>query len=309
MSLTEREVILLKVESTYNTDPTPTPAADAILVRSASWAHEGARMADRPLINSTLGTPKKLFGGSLLAVSFEAELKGSGSAGTAPEIGQALRACGLDETVVASTSVTYQPVSSSIESCTIYYYQDGKRKVLTGCRGTVSFNMAAGEPGIASFTFTGHEGTPTDTALVSPTFDATEPETIKGLSLTVNALTHAIESVGLDVSNTVSMPADVTASDGYGEIRLTKRDINGTINPEDVLLATADFIADWKADTERAIDTGVIGSAAGNRYQVNIPRAAYRDVSLGDRDGIRVLDLSFGATENAGDDEFTLAYT
>ena len=307
--LTEREVILLKVESTYNTDPTPTPAADAILVRAASWANEGARMADRPLVNSTLGTTKKLYGGSLMTISFEAELKGSGSAGSAPEIGQALRACGLDETIVASTSVTYAPASSSLESCTIYYYQDGKRKVLTGCRGNVSFNLAAGEPGIASFTFTGHVGTETDTALVSPTFDSTEPETIKGIGLTINSVSHAVEALTLDLSNTVSMPPDVTASDGYGEIRITKRDINGSINPEDTLLATANFLADWRADTERAIDTGVIGSTAGNRFQLDIPLAAYRDASLGDRDGIRTMDLSFGATENTGDDEFSLAYT
>ena len=307
--LTEREAILLKIESTYGVDPTPTPAADAILVRAASWSHEGARMADRPLINSTLGMAKKLFGGSLLSISFEAELKGSGAAGTAPEIGQALRACGLDETIVASTSVTYAPVSAALESCTIYYYQDGKRKVLNGARGNVSFNLAAGEPGVASFTFTGHEGTATDTALVSPTFDSTEPKTIKGIPLTINTNTHAVESVSLDLSNTIATPPDVTASDGYAEIRITKRDVNGAVNPEDVLLATENFIADWKADTERAIGTGVIGSVAGNRYQLTIPTAAYREASLGDRDGIRILDLPFGAAENTGDDEFSLAFT
>lgn len=307
--LTERELILLKVESTYGTDPTPTGAADAILVRGPSWSHEGARQADRPNIDSTIGTKQKVFGGSLLSISFEAEIKGNGSAGTAPEIGQALRACGLDETIVASTSVTYQPVSSSIESCTIYYYQDGKRKVLKGCRGTVALNLVAGEPGLASFTFTGHEGTASDIALALPTYDATTPETIKGIPLTINALTHAVESLSLDLSNSVTFPADVTAADGYGEIRITKRDISGSINPEDVLLATADFIADWKADTTRAIDTGVIGSTAGNRYQLAIPRAAYRDVSLADREGVRVLDIAFGASENVGDDEFTLAFT
>lgn len=306
--ITEREVILLKVESVYNTDPVPTPAADAILVRSPSWAHEGARVVDRPLVDSSLGTAKKLFGGSLLSVTFEAEIKGSGAAGTAPEIGQALRACGLAETIVGATSVTYQPASTALESCTIYYYQDGKRKVITGCRGTVAFGLVAGEPGIATFSFSGHEGTPTDAALVAPTYDATEPETIKGLSLTVNALTHAIESLTLDLSNTVSTPPDVNSSDGYGEVRITARDVNGSINPEDVLLATADFIADWKADTERAIATGTIGSA-GNQYALTIPLAAYREVSLGDRDGIRVLDIPFGATENTGDDEFTLAFT
>lgn len=305
--LTEREVILLKLESVYSTDPTPTPADDAILVRSPSWAHEGARMADRPIVRSTLDTPKKIYGGALRSVSFEAELKGSGTAGTPPEISQALRACGLAETDGAS-DVVYQPASASLESCTIYYYEDGKRKILTGCRGNVLINLSAGEIGIASFSFTGHMGTDSDEALPTPTFDATDPETVKGLSMTLNGTQHAIQALTMDTANTISTPPDVNSADGYGQVRITKRDVNGTINPEDVLLATEDFVADWKASTERAIDSGLIGSTAGNQYRLQIGQAAYREVNQGNRDGVRVADLVYGAGINAGDDEFTLTF-
>jgi hypothetical protein len=36
---------------------------------------------------------------------------------------------------------------------------------------------------------------------------------------------------------------------------------------------------------------------------------SYREVSRGDRDGIRTIDLTYGAAESSGDDEATLLFT
>ncbi len=307
--LTKRELILVKIESTYNTDSVPAAGTDAVLISNPSWSHEGARMLDRNHVKSTLDTPKKTYGGSLMAVSFDMELKGSGTAGTAPEMAAALRACGMGETVVASTSVTYAPVSTSLESATIYYYQDGKRYILTGSRGTVSFNLAAGEYGVASFTFTGHIGTAADVELPPGTFDATEPAALIGLSFTIGAFAAEINALEFAMNSDVITPTSISASDGFGEIRIGGRDVSGSIDPEDELLATEDYIADWKAGTSLALDTGVIGATAGNRYQITMPAVAYRDVSPGDRDQVRTLQIGFGAGISSGDDEFALAFT
>jgi len=307
--LTRREVVLLKLESTYNTDPVPTAGADALLVAAPSWSHQGARLLERAIVKSTLDTAQKIFGGTLMSVSFDLELKGSGAAGTAPEMGAALRACGLDETVVASTSVTYKPVSESIESATIYYYQDGKRKTLTGCRGTVSFNLTAGDYGKASFTFTGHVGSDTDQSLPTGTFDATLPEGLIGLSFVLGGYAAEINSLEFALNNEVSTPSSISSADGFGEIRIAGRDVAGSVDPEDELIATEDYIADWKADSTKALDTSVIGGTAGNRYQITMPAVAYRDIGPGDRDGIRTLDISFGAGISSGDDEFSLIFT
>ena len=75
-----------------------------------------------------------------------------------------MKACGLSETVVADTSVTYAPVSASFDSVTIRFY-DGTRHVLTGCRGSVTFNFVAGQFPVASFNFIGIYNNPSDTAL------------------------------------------------------------------------------------------------------------------------------------------------
>ena len=42
-------------------------------------------------------------------VTFEVEMAGSGTAGTAPAFGPLLKACGNSETIVTDTSVTYAP--------------------------------------------------------------------------------------------------------------------------------------------------------------------------------------------------------
>jgi hypothetical protein len=61
---------------------------------------------------STRGT---LVANKRVSITFDVELAGSGSAGTAPAFGPLLKAAGLSETVVAVTSVTYAGVSSSFE--------------------------------------------------------------------------------------------------------------------------------------------------------------------------------------------------
>jgi hypothetical protein len=307
--LVNREVILAKLESTYNADPTPAAGSDAVLVESPSWTNEGARMIERANVKATLGKDQSIFAGSLKAVSFEMEIKGSGSAGTPPEMGPLLRGCGLGETIVASTSVTYAPVSTAQESITIYYYADGMLHKLTGCRGNVSFSMEAGGAGKASFSFTGHNAGVTDAAMVTPSYDSTVPAPVINVPFTIGGYASVINSLSVDLSNGLATPSDMSSSDGFGEVIITARDVNGSFDPEAVLKATKDYINEWEAGTTMALSCGVIGSSAGNRYKVDMPAVYYREVGQGDRDGLRTFDISYGATESTGDDEISLAFT
>lgn len=307
--LTRRKLLLCEIESTYNTDPTPVAADDSVLVENITWASAGLRMIARPANRPSLAELPQVFGGRLLQVTFDVEIKGSGAAGTAPEFGKLLRACGLGETIVASTSVTYAPVSTGFESVTLYLYEDGKRIILTGCRGTVSFAATSGERIVASFTMTGHEAAQTDVALATPTYDSTEPPPFNGASFTVDSFSATIGALNFDLANSIAMPPDANSSDGYGEIQITGRDINGSIDPEDELVATEDFLGNFKAGSDMALATGVLGSTAGNRVAITMPAVRYRDASLSDRDGIAALQMPFGAGESTTDDELSIAFT
>ena len=217
--------------------------------------------------------------------------------------------CALDVTNVPATSDTYAPVSTGHESGTIHYNKDGKLHKLTGCRGNVSPGLETGNKGMVSFTITGHTANPTDIPLAVPAYDTTEPPAILGAAFTVDGYAGILNALSFDMTNTLSLRPDMNAADGYGEVIITERDVNGTIDPEDVLVATHDFIGNFTSGKSMVLTTGVIGSTAGNRYQIDMPAIYYRDASNGDRDGVDTAELPFGAAESSGDDDFSIIFS
>jgi len=307
--LIKRSVLLLKIESVYNDDPLPTALLDALLVENLQYSPAEQRMYEQATVGATLASLQQLYGGSLLQVTFDVTLKGSGAAGTAPDVGQALRACGLGEAVVPSTSVAYAPVSTATESATMHLFEDGKRFVITGARGNVAFSATVGEPAKLSFTLTGHWSAPTDVTLPVPTLDATVPPVMLSAGFSINSFPAVISALSFDLGNTVVFPPDINAADGFGEMQITGRDVNGSFDPEEELVATHNFVNLWKQGTSMALTTGVIGSVAGNRWQLSEPAVSYRDWAPGERDGIRTAEMPYGAHEVSGDDEVSLILT
>jgi hypothetical protein len=309
--LTNREVILAKVEVTYGTDSVPVEATDAKLVENIGWSNEGLRMNERPAVRQNIGMLQQVFGGTLRSITFDVEMKGGGGAvDLPPELGTLLRGCGFGETVNVAADVQYAPISTGHESLTIYYFQDGIRHVLTGCIGNAAFNLETGALGKISFTFTGHLVSVTDVALPSgPVYTTNVPPPLINAPFTIGGFSAIINSLAFDMSNTVATPPDMSASDGYSQIRITQRDVQGSYDPEADLIANDDPFTDLQQGNTLAVTTGVVGSAVGNRFQVDMPAAYNRDVSPGDRDGVRTYDIPLGFTESAGDDEVNLTFT
>ncbi len=309
--LTNREVILAEIEVSYGVDPVPVEATNAILVENIGWSNEGLRMNERPAVRQNIGMLQMVFGGTLRAITFDVELKGSGGAvDLPPEFGPLLRACGFGETINVAADVQYAPVSTGHESVTIYYFQDGIQHILTGCVGNVSFNLEAGALGKMSFTFTGHLVSVLDVALpTGPVYQTNVPPPLISTPFTIGGFGAVINALTFDLSNTVATPPDMSASDGYSQVRITQRDVQGSYDPEATLIATDDPFTALSAGTQLAVTTGVIGSLVGNRIQFDMPRAYNKDVSPGDRDGVRTYDIPLGFAEVAGDDEVNITFT
>lgn len=311
--LRKQTVLLAKIEAAYNTDPSPVEGTDAMLVEEPSWSFVNQRMIEQPAVKNTLGTRPHIYGATLAQVTCTVTLRGSGAAGTAPEYGPLLKACGMSETVNAGTSVVYTPSSPTPpsgdhDSVTIYLYMAGKLHQFTGCRGTWELNATAGEPARITFTLTGHYAGDSDTALASPTYqDVLAPQVVSG-AFTMGGDSVVINDLGLNIGNTVDVPPSVNASDGYSEIIVTGRDVTGSFNPEEVSKATKDFISEWQSGTSQAMNIGPIGSA-NNQWQITAPAIYYRDIAPGERNGLNIYDIGFGAAEDSGDDEITLTFT
>ncbi len=306
--LTRKTVVLAKEEVTYNTDPVPTGVADAMLVSNPDLRVEG-EMLTRDYVRESLSPLGHVIGKKKVTLSFETELKGSGAAGTAPETGVLFKACGMSETIVASTSVTYAPISDSHDSCTFYVFFDGLRHAITGARGSYSIDMQAGMFPKVTWNFEGRYATPTDVALPSTTVDSTLPQVIRSSSFTVNAYAATINALTFDIANTIGAPGDVNSADGYSELRITARDSQGSLDPESTLIATHDFWTDWEDSTARAISI-TIGGTAGNICDIDIGQAVYREIGYGDREGVRTYEIPFTAAESGtGNDEISIAFT
>jgi len=100
--LNKRRVVLAKIESVYGTDPTPTGSANAMLVSNLDITPLDAKIVDRNVIRSFLGNADQLLSSASVGITFDIELAGSGTAGTAPAYGPILRAAGFAETLTAA---------------------------------------------------------------------------------------------------------------------------------------------------------------------------------------------------------------
>jgi len=308
--LTRKRLILLESESTYGTDPTPT-GADAVLVRDLNITPLQSDVVSRDLVRPYLGASEQLLANTRVECTFSVELAGSGTAGTAPRYGKALLACGMSETIVATTSVTYAPVSASFGSCTIYYNIDGVLHKVTGARGTFTINGAVGEIPTIDFTFTGIYNTPTDTALPSVTYgDQATPAVFKAGNTTgFELLSYAgcLQSVSFDVGNTLVYRELVGCTK---EVLLTDRASTGSVTLEAVTMATKNYFTAALSDGSLGNLLFQHGQTAGNIIDFASTRVDIGDVSYSDQDGIHMLNIPYTCVPStAGNDEFSLVYT
>ncbi|MEX2629487.1 MAG: hypothetical protein WD341_06065 [Tistlia sp.] len=101
--LSQNRLLTAKVETTAGTDAEPTAAANAVACEALrvtpDFAVDQAENEHRSSLDA--GEPTSL-GGGITLPGFGVRLKGSGTAGTAPEAAPLLRACALAETVTSS---------------------------------------------------------------------------------------------------------------------------------------------------------------------------------------------------------------
>lgn len=305
--LIQRAQIAAKLEGTEGSAEALT-AAEALLAFNPK-TNPNIEMHERNPVRSTLSRMAAVSGKRKKTLEFDIELKGSGAAGTAPEWGLLMKACGFSEDIVGGVSVTYTPASSAIPSMTLALYEDGVCYKMWGARGEVSLDLEAGKPGMLHFNFLGADFSVTDVALLSgASYDSTTPVAFMNASFQISAYSAVIEKLALAMNNTLALRPSVNAGGGYLSAAITDRDPKGSIDPEMVLVATEDFFGDWRSGTLAAL-TATVGAVAGNIATITAPKCRYNTIGHEDREGIRTLGLDFDLTLNAGDDELSIALT
>lgn len=309
MALTRKRLILVKKEVTPGTDSSPA-GTDALLVRNLDITPIEADLVSRDLIRPYLGNSPQLLANSRVSLTFQVELAGSGTAGTAPRFGSVLQACGMVEAVVASTSVTYAPISASFSAVTIYFNNDGVLHKATGCRGTFALNAAVGEIPTIDFTMTGIYNAPTDTAAPAVTYSAQASPLVfrQGNTSAFQFFSYAgcLQSVSFDIANSIVYRELVGCTK---EVLITDRRPAGTVMIEAPALATKDYFALAQTETTGNL-TFLHGTTAGNRVTLTAPQCDIANPSYSDQDGIQMLNIPYIAVPTTtGNDEVSLAFT
>jgi hypothetical protein len=307
--LSRKRLILAKTETTYATSAAPA-GTDAVLVRNLEITPLESDTVSRDLIRPYLGNSDQLLANPRVRVTCEVELAGSGTAGTAPKYDALLKACGMASTVVASTSVTYAPVSSAFSSCTIAYNVDGVQHLVTGCRGTFSMNCQLGQIPVLQFEMTGIYSTPTDTAQPAVTYSAQAAPLLfrDGNTSAFSFLSYSgcLMSVEFNLTNSIVYRELIGCTK---EVLITDRRPAGTVVIEAPTMAAKNYFTEALASTTGNL-TFLHGTTAGNRVTFTAAQADLTQPTYSDSDGIQMLNLPYVATPTtAGNNEVSLAFT
>ncbi|MDX8383707.1 MAG: hypothetical protein R8M45_06470 [Ghiorsea sp.] len=288
--------------------------AQAVRVRTVKVA-PSATAIDRPLVKGTMGAAANLVGKKQVQVDVEFELRGSGTAGTAPEYSDILAACGLSVTAGAG-SVAIAPADTATTIAgrvALRVFYDGMLWEVTGCAGTATVDMTVGNVLLVQATLQGAYTAPVESvigalSLLDPAtggaakyIGSAQPIVVDtNHTLTIGGATIAGTSLKFDLGNDVQ------------EHYTTAQHVFSVSNRNPTLSITQDSVgtaAEWAnlssgQDVAVAATMGVVAFSAlqGRRSAVSYGERAERDT----------LDISFGLFEavgGAGNDQFAITIT
>ncbi|WP_194094795.1 hypothetical protein [Marivivens aquimaris] len=310
MSLSwKKKLMLAVIEGTYGQGGNPTAGANAIMGIDMSISPmEGsdvARNIERPFMGAQATLPVGLHS----KLTFKTEFAGSGAAGVAPAWGVLARAAGLAETIVADTSVTYNPVTDGHESLIFHFTIASTRYVLKGARGSSKIViMSSGIPMI-EWTFTGLFEVPTENAPASPDYTKwIAPIVASNANTPVHTLggvAFTMKSFSLDMGQQVK-PRFLM---GTEEVRITDRAEVVEMQTDALPVTTFNpYQIALDASTTPLVITH--GTDAGNIITVNTPSLQLqRPAAPQDDEGIVSWTLRGVPLPGTGNDQFTLVLT
>lgn len=315
--------ILAKIEGTYGTDSSPTGSANAMLASKPRITPLQANNVDRDLLRPYLGASEQLVATRYSQCEFSIELQASGALGTAPAFGPLLRACGLAETLIASTRVDYTPISSAFESVTLYWYDDGVLHKMLGTRGNCKFGLNSGERPEMQFTLQGIHSSPTAVSLPSTDYsafltplvvtDANSGDVVLGgtvASTGAPAIASGIiyPSLGLEVD--LGNSVQFTPLLGGETVDITQRALAGMVKLDLTAAQEVSLYANVLAATLQALSIQH-GTTSGRKVILHQPSVQLFEPSKEELNGRRLIGYrtrGVPTPNGAGNDELRLVF-
>lgn len=244
--------------------------------------------------------------------AFSVWAAGSGAAGTAPPFGPCMVAAGLDETVAGGTSVTYDCDGALKTNTTPLDVDIAFGDLLkVECNNGV-YNMIQtfrpGEPVETRFEGAGTYVTPTEAALSGTIETKAKPLAAKGLTVTLASDVLIMKECIINLNNVINSPNyDIAGTQGVAIPIITDQDPTVEILALIPAFATANYYADWLAETKMAFSLAMTG-AAGNIMTITAD-LYLRDYSTETVDGISAIRLILEHSWLAGDTQLQWVFT
>lgn len=311
--LIRNQILLAKIETTKGTDAEPT-VTDAILTDLVDVSFDVQKIT-APEVRRSLAEAAERIGRKKAVFTIKAALKGSGTAGTPPEISALLQCCALKQTVVSTEglqNVNYKPVSdeADMKTATIYHYCDGRLVKAVGCTGNYTISAPPGEIAIITFNVSGKLSFNGDAAMLTgESFqDVVAPVVESGDFAFGSFTTAVVNDFSLESGNNIIDRLDINSAGGLKASMVVSRNPTWSAAVE----ATTEAVKAWFDNFEDRVKEEVsfsIGSVSGNKVEILLPQAVINDgLNLTNNNGIASFNLSGQAVENTGDDNYTLTF-
>jgi len=295
----EKGVLLFKDEVNKGVDPIPT-ASDAIWLNSLNINAAPEIVANDPLSQSK-GAAKSLRGDSAINIEASLYLRGSGTAGTAPNVAALLKAAGLAETVSAGTKVSYAPTMTE-QTGTGYSYKGGLFYKALATVTSFKMDASINQPLNSSFTLdAGFDVSATTVAEPTVAEPTVQPIVMTSVSaITSDGTGIKVASFSFDLGNNNTRD-NTTGSNGFHisdfkpQITLTKDGL------------TAADRAKLEAATSVSI-VAVFGTVAGNKITLTATNCDMVALAGSSRDDVITSDITYDCTKTNGNDNFTLEF-
>ena len=305
---TRLRALLAKDESSYGSDPTATGSANAILCTELSIEPIQSDEVTRDLVRSYIGNYDTLLANTRAQVTITVEMSGSGAKGTPPQYAPLFTSCGMSQTISSGVNVTYLPISTGFDSCTIVYNADGIQHKLTGCRGTFSINCEVGSIPTITFVMTGLYNAPTDTTMPTCTFqNQADPLVFKDGNTSAfqfQSYAAALNTFSFDMNNEIVYRELVG---GTKEVVINNRTPAGSVQIENPALATKNYFTNATSNVS-GNNTFLHGTTDGNKFSLLMSKANITAPAYGSVDDIDMLDLAYTAVPTTGNDEISIVY-
>jgi hypothetical protein len=314
MKLIKRQALLAKQEATQGTPVVPSASTDALRVLGNIDITVEKELLVRDFRRASLDKLASVVGTRFFKVKFSTELIGSGTVGDATipgykAIDALIQACAFTSTSVASTSITYAPVSSAAsgsyygpgKSVTLECYKDGLKYIVAGALGTCKKRIIAGQFGFLDFEFWGMYSAPTDVSVPTVTITAPVPAVFQSATISVQGFAAILREIEIDVANAVSMRLDAASANAVKGFVITDRDPKGMVKVEGESVAVHDFYGKLISGAE-ASSSFVLGATAGNIITCTYPKSQYTSVDHEEADNFLLFGIPMKFNGNSGDD-------